>query len=326
MPQKPALAALPLGTQVHEVLLVLDLEVKGGGSPYTIITLGNKQGRIPSAPFWASQTLAISGVKKGDPVQVVGEIGTYGDRRQLMVDSIRPVPRTQVSWRDLMPSVEPVEPWWRSIDRWRAAIDAPRLNGVVGLFYDDPGFRSRYQECPASVNGHHARLGGLLQHTCEVAAIGNEIAATCGADRELVLAGILLHDIGKLESYSWNGSFEQTTAGALLGHVVLGAMMLDHRVRQAAPPPCSDAETVLLQHLILSHHGRLDFGAPVPPMTLEAEVIHFADNASAKTASMSEALADSENFPGDSALSRRGIWQLDRRRAYRGASDWGRMT
>ena len=99
--------------------------------------------------------------------------------------------------------------------------------------------------------------------------------------------------------------------------------MVDRAVRDARPAPCTEQELAILQHLVLSHHGRLEYGAAVAPMTLEAEVLHYADNASAKTASMTEALADAGNFDGESLVSTRGLWQLDRRRAYRGRSDWG---
>jgi len=196
----------------------------------------------------------------------------------------------------------------------------------LALFYDDSGFRTLFQECPASLSGHHAELGGLLKHTCEVAAIGRRIAEVCGADIDLVLAGVLLHDVGKTESYRWNGCFEMTTAGSLMGHIVLGALMLDRKLERQGSPPCSAEERTILHHLILSHHGKLEFGAPVLPMTLEAEVIHYADNASAKARSMADALNTPANFPEGRSVSSRGIWELDRRRVYRGSSDWGTET
>lgn len=102
----------------------------------------------------------------------------------------------------------------------------------------------------------------------------------------------------------------------LHGHVALGMLMLDRRVRSENPAPCTDHELAILQHLIASHHARQEFGAPVPPMTLEAEVLHFADNASAKTAAMSG------NFAG-ALVSAKSLWQQERRRAYRGNSGWG---
>jgi 3'-5' exoribonuclease len=229
-----------------------------------------------------------------------------------------------VDWRKLLPSTGDVAPHWARIDGWRAAVRGRRLRCVIGLFYDDQAFRRRYGECPASTVGHHAELGGLLRHTCEVASIGIAIAREAGADADLVLAGALLHDIGKLEAYQWSGAFETTETGALLGHVSLGMLMLGRRIAAEERPPCTERELLLLQHLIASHHGRLEFGAAVTPMTLEAEILHFADDASAKSESMLVALADRDNFSGDALLSARGVWQLDRRKAYRGTSDWGR--
>lgn len=210
------------------------------------------------------------------------------------------------------------------LDRATDALRRPRLRRVVGLFYDDPGFRARYQECPGSTAGHHAELGGLLRHTAEVAAIGQAIARASGADEELVAAGALLHDIGKLEAYDWQGGgFELTEAGALLGHVTLGMLMLSRRLATASSRPCSNRETLILQHLLASHHGVLEHGAPARPMTLEAEVLHHADNASAKCRSMADVLSRAEHFAGSDLISTRALWQLDHRRAYRGGSSWG---
>jgi 3'-5' exoribonuclease len=100
-------------------------------------------------------------------------------------------------------------------------------------------------------------------------------------------------------------------------------LMLARRVEAAHPAPCTERELTILQHLIASHHGKPEFGAPISPMTLEAEVLHWADNTSARTAGMADALADADNFPGGALVSAHGLWQLDRRRAYRGRSDWG---
>jgi 3'-5' exoribonuclease len=253
-------------------------------------------------------------------VDVSGEIGLYRGQRQLEVAAIRVVRETEIDWHLLLPSAGEVAAYWREIDDWRAGMGDGGLRRIVGLFYDDPDFRRRYGECPASTIGHHAELGGLLRHTREVASIGIGIAFTCGADPALVLAGALLHDIGKLEAYSWTGAFETTDRGALVGHVALGLLMLDRRIDGAVERPCTEHERLLLQHLIASHHGKPEFGATAPPMTLEAEILHFADDASAKCASMAAALADEENFTEGALLSHRGIWQLDRRKVYRSAS------
>lgn len=321
----PTLSDLPAGTQVNGPFLVAEVEARGTDHPFTVLTLGNAGGRIQTAPFWASDQQRIAGIGRGAVVFVAGTVRPYREQRQLAVDAIRLLPRDQVDWAALLPSAGDVRPYWQAVDGWLSQLSAPRLSRTLALFYADAAFRARYERCPASTSGHHAELGGLLKHTCEVARIALAIAREFpAADTELLLTGALLHDIGKLASYRWEGGFEMTVAGSVLGHVVLGALMVDQRVRAAEPSPCTPEELLLLQHLILSHHGKLEFGAPVPPLTLEAEILHFADNASAKAASMAAALAAAEHFPAGAPISARGIWQIDRRRAWRGRSDWGR--
>ena len=317
------LRSLEPGGRVNEPLLVVEVDHRsyGEGRDCIILTFGNATGRIASAPFWSERRSAVAGLVRGDPVEVAGEIRLYRARRQLEVWSIRALTREQVEWTRLLPSAGDTGPYWERIDSWRQEVAAPRLRETLAVFYQDPDFRARYAACPASTGGHHAQLGGLLRHTYEVALIARAIAEVSRADRDLVTAGALLHDIGKLESYTWRTGFAVTEAGSLLGHVVIGLLMLARAAERVAG--LTGRELLILQHLVASHHGRLDLGAPVAPMTLEAEILHFADDASAKSASMADALADAEHFVGDELVSVRGLWQLDRRRAYRGVSDWG---
>ena len=294
------------------------MEVSGD---LAILTLGNATGTIATEPFWAERADEIAGLRRGHVVQLIGEVAAYRDRKQIKVVSIRHLPAGSVNLGGLLPSVGAVDRYWNTLDGWRREIAKPRLRAVVDLFYEEDGFRRRYEQCPGATFGHHALLGGLLKHTVEVAAIARTIAKTSGADIELVLAGVLLHDIGKLEAYRWDGVFEQSERGRLLGHVVLGAMMLEHRLGEEAPPVCTDLERDILLHLILSHHGRLEFGSPITPMTLEAEVLHWADNASAKTDFVAGTLRDDANFPSGLVSSTQRM--LDYRRLWRGTSDWG---
>ena len=323
----PAVAVPQLapGDRVQDPFLVTDVAQRSyQGGTMTVLTLGNHTGTIESAPFFDADQAKVAGVARGAVAQVIGEVTSYRDRRQLAVSSLRVLPPGTVPWGDLLPSVGDVSRYWKALDGWRAEVRGPRLRAVLDLFYESPEFRERYGACPASPVGHHAELGGLLKHTAEVAAIARGIARVTDADPDLVLAGVLLHDIGKLEAYRWDGPFATTDRGYLYGHVVLGTLMLERAVRGADPMPCTEPELDLLQHLILSHHGRLEFGAPVAPMTLEAEILHHADLASARTASLQDALRDDALFEGDANVTARTVWQLDRRRAYRGSSDWGR--
>ncbi|NOT06706.1 MAG: HD domain-containing protein [Gemmatimonadales bacterium] len=324
MTAPPDLTRLAPGDRVQDPFLVLEVETRSGDHPHTVLTLGNSTGSIQTAPFWAEEQSKIAGIGKRSVVQIIGEVATYRDKRQLKVSSIRVLPTGTVEPARLLPSVGDVSRYWAYVDRLRGEIKGPRLRAVLDLFYEDPEFRERYEQCPGSTIGHHAEIGGLLKHTSEVLAIAQAIARAARADEDLVTAGVLLHDIGKLEAYRWDGAFEATELNALQGHVVLGAFMLDRTVRAASPSPCSDQELAILTHLVLSHHGKQEFGAPVPPLTLEAEVIHYADNASAKTSSMAEAINTAANFAEGALVSSQGVWQVDRRRVYRGKSDWGR--
>lgn len=313
------LPTLVPGDRIEDTLLVVDAEDREfDGRPYTILTFGNATGRLPSAPFWPEDRAHVEGIRRGHVVQVIGEVTEYRGRRQLHVLSLRLLPDTSVDRRALLPSVGDVARYWEAIDGWRREMRRPRLTRVLALFFDDDAFRSRFEQCPASVGGHHAALGGLLRHTVEVGAIARTIARVAGADPEIVLAGVLLHDIGKLEAYRWDGLFDYTEAHHLVGHVVLGALMLAARLDAEPEPPCTTEERLVLEHLILAHHGRRELGSPVAPLTLEAEVLHWADNASAHTASFTDALREAE--PG---ISSRRFWQLDQRRTFRARSDWG---
>jgi len=318
------LPGVTAGQRLEGSLLVCEVEQRGSGTqPFVLLTLGNSTGRIQSAPFWSEDLPQLDGVTRGRVVEVLGDVTTYRDRRQLRVSSIRAVPEERIDWREMLPSVGDTRPYWRALDCWRSQIAAPRLRAILALFYDDDAFRQRYDQCPASISGHHALLGGLLRHTWEVGTMARALCRTVPADPDLLLAGVLLHDIGKIEAYSWNRAFEITNRGYLLGHVALGSQMLNERAGQRDPAVAPIAELDLLQHLILSHHGKLEFGAPVEPMTLEAELLHHADNASARSDSMAKAVATQDNFNGDELVSARNIWQLDRRRVFRGKSTWG---
>lgn len=322
------LKTLTSGTRVQDPFLVQEVDERStkDGKAFATLTLGNASGSIKTAPFWEEQLHQLAGIAKGAVAQVIGEAGSYQGTPQLKVTSIRVLPKGSIDYADLQPSITPTErqKCWESIDKWIGEIKGPRLKGVVALFYDDAEFRRRYEQCPAATVGHHAYLGGLLKHTVEVIFIGRNVAKIANADVDLVTAGILFHDIGKLEAYRWDTAFAPTEKNVLYGHVVLGALELERRVRAAKPMPCTEQELDILQHLVLSHHGVLEYGAPVRPATLEAEIVHFADNASAKTASFNDALGDAGNFAKDELVSAKGLWELDRRRAYRGRSDWGR--
>ncbi|NNG15536.1 MAG: HDIG domain-containing protein [Gemmatimonadales bacterium] len=317
------IAGVQFGQRVQDPFLVLAVEHRGIDEPFTVIALGNRTGRIETAPFWLKDLPRISGIVKGDVVQVIGEIAAYRDRRQLKVLSIRVLPKDGIDWWSLMPSVGDLDPYWEAVDRWRGDITRPHLRAVVDLCFSNQDFRAQFEACPASLTAHHAALGGLLRHTAEVAAIARAIARVCQAEVDVVLAGALLHDIGKIEAYRWQGGFDLSEQGALLGPQVLGARMLERMVREAETPPCTDRELALLQHLVLAQADTGDTAGPIRPATLAATALYHADQASARTALCADAIASPDLFQGKAQVSSSHVRQLEGRQVLSGQSDWG---
>jgi 3'-5' exoribonuclease len=173
----------------------------------------------------------------------------------------------------------------------------------------------QFEKAPGSTAGHHAKIGGLLLHVYEVTNIAKQTARTMRtANVDLVVAGAMLHDVGKVEAYRVGpGGFTYTPCGLLVGHVVLGVLMLERRLAALGETVCTEGQLLELQHLILSHHGKLEYGSPVEPMTAEAEIVHRADESSAKAADFLECLDEPEHFLGGEEFSDKKVWRVGRR-------------
>ena len=320
------LTQLSVGQRVQHELMVLDrVERKqASGDPYVILTFGNASGRLESAPIWADKLSWADGAERGRVVQVIGDVGAFRGKRQIQLTSpLRVISADEVRLDDFVARIsEDAERLWDWLDRTRAEMNSTTLRGVVDLFFHDDGFREQFERTPGSVVGHHAQIGGLLKHIVEVTVIAKAAARALQANVDLTVTGALLHDIGKVEAYTIDrGAFAYTTRGNLIGHVVLGCLMLTERVRASSPPACSPEQLTELQHLILSHHGALEFGSPVQPMTAEAEIVHWADEASAKGNDMLESIGDDGEFGAGGEFSDRRPWRVGHR-VWRRPHDW----
>ena len=324
------LHALARGARVQHELLVRERaeRKKKDGEPFYILTLGNASGHIETAPIWFGQFDWIEGADAGAVVQVIGEVDLYGAsgqaKRQLKLTApLRVLPRDHYRIEDFLPTVdEDLETLWTRLDSARARIRSATLRRVLDLFFADDAFRVQFERSPASTAGHHAKLGGLLQHTVEVVNIAVTAARSVRkANADLVIAGALLHDVGKVESYVVGaGGFTYTPCGLLVGHVVLGTLMLERRLAALGEAVCSDGQLLELQHMILSHHGKYEYGSPVQPMTPEAEIVHWADEASAKATDMFDALDDAELWADGGEISKKS-WRLGRK-LWRRPHEW----
>jgi 3'-5' exoribonuclease len=317
---------LAVGDRVQHELAVRAREdkVTKNGDPFVVLTVGNASGSL-SANVWSEHVPAIQGVTPGAIVQVIGTVEAYQGRRQLKLSAPpRVIPGARADLAAFLPRIaHDREALWAEVDAWRAAMP-PRLRTAVAVFFGDDAFRVAFEAAPGATRGHHAMIGGLLLHEVEVARVARAAAEVMGGDVALVTAGALLHDVGKVEAYTaTTAGFEFTAAGRLLGHVVLGSLMLDQRLAALPDGTLSPEQRLELHHFIQSHHGVLEFGAAVRPMTLEAELLHHADQVSAKGNDFTEAMTDRELFPGDEAFSVRKSWRLDNRVVWRRAVDWG---
>jgi 3'-5' exoribonuclease len=310
------------GERVASDLLVFDRAEKktNAGDPFVVLTLGNSSGKIETAPIWSDKLQWAEGARSGKVVQAIGDVTVYSKggtgRKQLSLSGpVRILPDTVFRAEEFLPSIGgDLLKLWSWIDRVRAEVESSTLRGVLDLFFADDDFRVRFERSPASTGGHHAKLGGLLLHVYEVTNIAKQTARTVHANVDLAVTGALLHDIGKIEAYEVGPTgFTHTPCGLLLGHIVLGSLMLERRHAGAGGMLCSDGQLTELHHMILSHHGSLEYGSPVQPMTTEAEIVHWADEASAKATDMIELLSDSELFAGGQEYSDRQHWRLGRR-------------
>jgi 3'-5' exoribonuclease len=309
---------LAVGDRVQHELLVREREDKTtkSGDPFVVLKLGNSSGTV-SANVWKEQVPLVQGVRAGHVVQVIGLVEAYQGRRQVKLTSPpRVVPLGSATPEDFLPRItQSADELWAKIDGWRSEMRGS-LRRAVDLFFADDIFREEFARAPGATRGHHALLGGLLLHSCEVAEIARAGVRTMGGDIALVTAGALLHDIGKTQAYTVElAGFDYTRSGLLLGHIVLGSLMLDERLATlAADDRLSDEQRLELHHFIQSHHGILEFGAAVRPMTLEAEILHYADQTSAKGNDFAEAVVDSELFPAEELeFSVKRSWRLERR-------------
>lgn len=277
---KAPLKQLPAGKTVVDFFVVRKVELRhtcDGDAEYLHLELGNREGRI-FGTLWDEPQSGAKALKVGDIVKVQARVSLYNNRPSLMIERYRKArPEDNVSLDQFLPppnkSVADLE------KQFFGYVDSVETASLRGLLQDVfcREFFLAFSKAPGGRLWHHARLGGLIEHTVSVAAICEQLAGHFSAvQRDLLIAGALLHDVGKVEAYRFDrGFFEYTDSGRLIGHIALGMERVQHYLRGREEIP--EAVQQQLAHLILSHHGELSRGSPVVPMTLEAFLLHYAD-------------------------------------------------
>lgn len=305
-----------VGDRVQHEFLVLEREERrqATGDPFVVLTLGNATGRIATAPVWLNQLDWVAGAEKGRVVQVIGEIGAFQRRRQLRLGGpLRVLPEESVAPDGFLPRIGvATEQLWDWVDRARGDIRSLALRRAVDRFFADDAFRVEFERMPASVAAHHALVGGLLLHVTEVATVGRNAARVLKANADLVLAGALLHDVGKVRAFGITPTgFTWTAAGRLVGPAALGAILLGERLSPLVPNELSATQLAELHHLaaVTQEEGR---EGGVGAMTVEAEILRGADRMSVRAADVADALADDDHF-GDGEFSERSPFRVGHR-------------
>lgn len=251
---------------------------KKDGASYFALTLADSTGQM-EARMW--DTSGAGEFAAGDVVKLQGHVVRYQERLQMSVEKVRRAKPEEYEAGDFVPRTQcDVEELWAELNRYIESFTEPHLKALLRAFTDDEEIARAFREAPAAKSMHHAWIGGLLEHVVSLLGIADLAAKHYGVHRDLLLTGVVLHDIGKLRELRWGTSFEYTMEGQLLGHITIGVGMIERKM--AALPDFPPALRVLVKHLVLSHHGRYEFGSPKLPMTPEAVLLHYLDDMDAK--------------------------------------------
>jgi 3'-5' exoribonuclease len=269
--------------------------------PYLNLTLGDKTGQIEGRVWDLGDPRIAKDFERGEIVKVRGSVSRYEDRAQVKVDQLRQAQPGEAEKLDMLPATShDIGEMWRLLEAAVASFTNPDLKRLLQALMADPAIAQAYREAPAARQLHHAWLGGLLEHVVSLLGLADRVAAHYPMlDRDLLLTGVILHDLGKIRE------------GSLLGHIQIGTEIVVKTID--ALPGFPDRLRTLVIHMILAHHGKLEFGSPKLPMIPEALVLNFVDDLDAKMQAMATEFEKSarEGRAADELTGR--VWSLDQR-------------
>ncbi|MGA2910129.1 MAG: OB-fold nucleic acid binding domain-containing protein [Terracidiphilus sp.] len=281
--------------------------------PYLSLTLGDKTGPIEGRVWELGDPRIAKDFERGDIVKVRGSVSRYDDRAQVKVDQLRKALDGEADKMDMLPATTcDVAVLWTALEAVVASVTNLDLKRLLETLLDDPAIAQAYRIAPAARQLHHAWLGGLLEHVVSLLGLADRVASHYPMlDRDLLVSGVILHDIGKIRELSWDTGFDYTIEGVLLGHIQMGVDLAEKTI--AGLPGFPDRLRTLVLHMILSHHGKLEFGSPKLPMIPEALVLNFVDDLDAKMQAMASEFERSarEGRAPDELTGK--VWALDQR-------------
>ncbi|HUA21642.1 MAG TPA: HD domain-containing protein [Bryobacteraceae bacterium] len=297
--KSPYLSELKPNQIFNTTLLVhvKDVRQKKSGEPYLSLLLGDRTGEM-DAKMWDNVSDVVDTFERDDFVKVKGLLQIFQNRPQLTIHKMSKVLDSDVDFADYFPASQrdPLE-MFAELRALVAGIGNPHLRGLLEAFLDDEPLARKYRTAPAAKHVHHAYLGGLLEHVLSVCRLCRLAAAHYNyVDLDLLLTGAILHDVGKVAELTYDRSFGYSTEGQLLGHIVIGLRLLHEKLQRF--PEFPPKLRVLVEHLIVSHHGELEFGSPKVPLFPEAMLLHHLDNLDSKMECMRALAANDRHVDG----------------------------
>jgi 3'-5' exoribonuclease len=267
------------------VVVSKQVKPKKTGEPYLALTVGDRTGQL-EAKMWDNVEDAIDAFEQDDFLKIKGLINKYKNRFQLTIHKVRRLGDSEIDFADYLPkTTKNIDELWRTLNEFIETIDNLYLKRLIQGFLADPEIAPAYRNAPAAKTLHHAYIGGLLDH---VVSLFRSCDLVCRnypqINRDVLLSGAFLHDIGKIYELTYNRSFSYTTRGQLLGHMVIELDMLKDKIDLV--PGFPPELRTLLEHMIISHHGQYEFGSPKLPMFPEALMLHYLDDLDSKMESM----------------------------------------
>jgi 3'-5' exoribonuclease len=297
--KSPYIGELQPNQMVTGVFLVQskDVRQKKTGEPYLSLVLGDRSGDI-DAKMWDNVAEVLETFDRDDFVRVKGLMQVYQNRPQFTIHKMVRVAEGEVDFSDYFPCSErSPEEMFAELQAIIAGVGDAHLRALLDAFMNDERIALPYRTAPAAKSVHHAFLGGLIEHVLSLCALARITAAHYrDINLDLLLAGVILHDVGKIHELTYDRSFGYTSEGQLLGHIIIGLRMLDEKLIEV--PGFPEETRTLLAHMIVSHHGELEFGSPRVPLFPEALLLHHLDNMDSKMECMRAAIARDRHSTG----------------------------
>lgn len=303
--------------QVQTTFLVLNKDVrqKKTGEPYLSLVLGDKTGDI-DAKMWDGVADIVDTFERNDYVKIRGQATVYQNKLQLRVDRLQRADEREIEPADYFPaSKRDRDEMFAELMGYIETMRNPHLKALLEAFFADADIARRYKTAPAAKSIHHAWIGGLIEHVLSLLALARFTARHYAeVDEDLLVTGVVLHDIGKIYELTYDRGFGYSDEGQLIGHILIALRMVDEKARQV--PGFPPKLRLLVEHLIASHHGELEYGSPKVPCFLEAMLLHHLDNLDSKmetvrTIVQRDAMLEG-NFTGYAPSIERSLLKKDR--------------